>query len=228
MKTKRYTKEEFQQAVTASRSIHETLKTLGLNPFGSAYQTFHKASKEWEIDTSHFSGRRWLGRRPLGVRRPIEDYFGNKVSINSANLRDRLIKEGFKERMCERCKLDTWMDEPMPLELHHKNGEHKDNTLENLEILCANCHGIETKKQFKENANPIPGHRRSNNKCVDCNKGISTYCTRCKSCDKKLQPLKIQWPSKEEVIKRLETSNYSKLGRELGVSDNAIRKYLNR
>jgi len=37
---------------------------------------------------------------------------------------------------------------------------------------------------------------------------------------------KIQWPSNEELLKMLSESNYSAVGRKLGVSDNAIRKHL--
>jgi 5-methylcytosine-specific restriction endonuclease McrA len=57
-------------------------------------------------------------------------------------VRLRLISAGVKERRCERCGLDTWLDEPIPLQLHHVNGVGSDNRLENLEILCPNCHAL--------------------------------------------------------------------------------------
>jgi DNA-binding CsgD family transcriptional regulator len=57
------------------------------------------------------------------------------------NLRLRLIREGVKEARCERCGISTWRENPVPLALHHINGERLDNRLENLELLCMNCHG---------------------------------------------------------------------------------------
>ena len=41
---------------------------------------------------------------------------------------------------CECCGLSEWMGKPIPLELHHKDFNHYNNSLDNLQILCANCH----------------------------------------------------------------------------------------
>lgn len=52
----------------------------------------------------------------------------------------RLFEAGLKERRCERCGLSEWRGRPLALELHHVNGDGLDNTLENLLLLCPNCH----------------------------------------------------------------------------------------
>lgn len=59
---------------------------------------------------------------------------------NNASKRRRLIEEGLKEEKCECCGLSEWMGKPIPLELHHKDFNHFNNSLDNLQILCANCH----------------------------------------------------------------------------------------
>jgi DNA-binding CsgD family transcriptional regulator/5-methylcytosine-specific restriction endonuclease McrA len=56
------------------------------------------------------------------------------------NLKARLIRAGLKENQCERCGISVWMGAPLNMQLHHINGDGKDNRLENLELLCGNCH----------------------------------------------------------------------------------------
>jgi 5-methylcytosine-specific restriction endonuclease McrA len=65
-------------------------------------------------------------------------------SIASAVLREKLIRDGIKDAKCEKCGNTHWLGIQLTLELHHKNGDHFDNELDNLEILCPNCHSIET------------------------------------------------------------------------------------
>jgi DNA-binding CsgD family transcriptional regulator/5-methylcytosine-specific restriction endonuclease McrA len=56
------------------------------------------------------------------------------------NLKLRLLREGLKEERCERCGLADWCHEPLTLALHHIDGRRNDNRLENLQLLCPNCH----------------------------------------------------------------------------------------
>ena len=57
-------------------------------------------------------------------------------------IRIKLFREGLKEKKCERCGLKEWQGFGIPLELHHKDGNKKNNDLSNLEILCPNCHAL--------------------------------------------------------------------------------------
>jgi 5-methylcytosine-specific restriction endonuclease McrA len=58
----------------------------------------------------------------------------------SSKLKERLLAAGYKERRCEDCGLAEWNGKPIPLELHHVNGDSTDNRIENIRILCPNCH----------------------------------------------------------------------------------------
>lgn len=60
----------------------------------------------------------------------------------SARLRRRLVEAGILQRRCDRCGLDVWLDEPIPLELDHVDGDRRNNELENLRLLCPNCHAL--------------------------------------------------------------------------------------
>lgn len=64
----------------------------------------------------------------------------NNPSITNSKKRIRLIEDGIKDNKCECCGLSEWMGKPIPLELHHKDLNHYNNSLDNLQILCANCH----------------------------------------------------------------------------------------
>jgi hypothetical protein len=57
-----------------------------------------------------------------------------------SHLKSRLLDEGLKENRCERCGISEWQGESLNMQLHHVNGDGLDNRLENLELLCANCH----------------------------------------------------------------------------------------
>lgn len=63
--------------------------------------------------------------------------------VESSVLKEKLVRDGLKENKCEICGISTWLGSEIILELHHKNGNHYDNDLSNLQILCPNCHSIQ-------------------------------------------------------------------------------------
>lgn len=83
---------------------------------------------------------------------PAAEYLGTTKFISSHKLKLKLIYEGIKEAKCERCGNDNWLNRPIPLELHHKDGNHWNNDLTNLEILCPNCHALEPNNSGAANA----------------------------------------------------------------------------
>lgn len=71
---------------------------------------------------------------------PLESILTKDSSYNRTKLKERLFSEGIKEYKCECCGISEWRGKPISLQLHHINGNHNDNRLENLQILCPNCH----------------------------------------------------------------------------------------
>lgn len=72
----------------------------------------------------------------------LQEYLEKSTDIQSNKVRKKLLTEGYKEHKCENCGLTQWLGQPIPLELHHKDGNHNNNTLENYILLCPNCHAF--------------------------------------------------------------------------------------
>lgn len=106
-----------------------------------------------QASVSHLIGKQKFKEKAieLGVWKPgrgqgkvsLTDILDGKFQhYHSSHLRKRLISEGVKEQKCECCGQSTWMGQNIPLTLHHVDGNHSNNKLENLQILCYNCHAM--------------------------------------------------------------------------------------
>ena len=127
-------------AVQESKSIAQVIRRLSLVPAGGNYASVKVAIETLGLDTSHFTGSGWRKGTSLGPKRDITVYLSNQAFIGSHKLKKRLLAEGIFEHKCYSCENTEWMGKSIPLELEHINGCHKDNSLENLTLLCPNCH----------------------------------------------------------------------------------------
>jgi hypothetical protein len=71
---------------------------------------------------------------------PIENVLSHGRRRSRHHVKLTLLDAALKDARCERCGLSEWRGRPLSLELHHVNGDGHDNRLENLELLCPNCH----------------------------------------------------------------------------------------
>lgn len=72
--------------------------------------------------------------------RPIEQIFAANTRRRRGHLKQRLLQAGLKDGSCESCGISEWLGQPLTVTLHHINGDRFDNRIENLELLCPNCH----------------------------------------------------------------------------------------
>jgi hypothetical protein len=71
---------------------------------------------------------------------PLADLLANGRRRSRHHVKSRLLSAGLKRERCETCGLTDWRGAPIAFELHHVNGDGLDNRLENLVLLCPNCH----------------------------------------------------------------------------------------
>lgn len=107
MRKRKWTDEQFIEAVASSLSYAEVIRKLGLKPAGSNYDTVKRKISELNLDTSHMTGQAWnQGDRykPINQAKPLSEVLvEHSTWINTNNLRKRLLKEGLKEHVCECC-----------------------------------------------------------------------------------------------------------------------------
>lgn len=98
-------------------------------------------AKDAGVDSSHFTGQAWNRGQTFGPKRSVEYYLcKGGPFIKSNDLKKRLIRDGLKKHQCESCMGTEWMGHPIPIELDHIDGDHDNNLIGNLRILCPNCH----------------------------------------------------------------------------------------
>ena len=116
---------------------------LNIPRAGNNTATLRKRLEEYNIDYSHFT---YGAKSKKGIENyvPVKEYLGTGKYIQTTKLKEKLIKEGLKKNECENpkcpCKNGYWLDNPLICQLHHINGNNRDNRLENLQMLCPNCH----------------------------------------------------------------------------------------
>ncbi|MBY0539221.1 HNH endonuclease [Patescibacteria group bacterium] len=140
-----WTVEELKKAAASSTSYRQVMKKLNLRAAGENYAQLQKYLKENDIDTQHFKGIAWnKGLRGIGKPQiPLEKILVEYSTYQSFKLKKRLFNAKLKKPSCEECGWAKIAEGGyLPLELDHINGNRHDNRLENLRVLCPNCHSL--------------------------------------------------------------------------------------
>ena len=142
---RKWSNTELVKAVKNTTSIRQVLHTLGLAEAGGNYDHIKKEILNLGLSISHFTGKGWrkgkiIPREPIYTLKQI---MVKDSSYKTFKLKKRLFLEKIKEPKCEECGWSkTSLDGRIPVELDHINGQKDDNRLENLRILCPNCHSL--------------------------------------------------------------------------------------
>lgn len=118
-------------------SLDEKAKRLDVS-----YDILKKNAKNFKLWPEQFTRKRI---KKLNTDDKNKENFINNILIknsksSTSHVRDCLLKYGIKDYICEGCGRTLWNGKPIPLDLHHIDGDNRNHELLNLKFLCPNCH----------------------------------------------------------------------------------------
>lgn len=160
-----HTKEEIQYLFDTHDTKLSILNALGIIG-GSSYATLNRFCDENDISFEKFN-ENVIERNRNNYNNPNKDRTISLEEIlvedssytNMTNLKSKLYSSGIKENVCEICGVSDWLGKPLTLQIHHINGKHNDHRIENVQILCPNCHA--------QTDNFAGANNRKSSSCLD-------------------------------------------------------------
>ena len=223
-------KEEFEKNVKDAISYNQLVKKLYNRSVN--HRTVKNRIEEEKIDTTHFKNE--CDSTSISLE---EILIKNSSFNNGQRIKKKLIKSNILEDKCSECGLgNIWNNKSIALQLDHINGDHTDNRIENLRILCPNCHSQTSTFCKNKKRNVLVKEDNEDKKiiepinqikiCPDCNGKKTARAIRCKNC-RYVKSRKVKdRPSIETLQKEVEETSYVSVANKYGVADNTIRGWL--
>ena len=130
-KYRNYTDQDIIDKSKEVESLFGLLRALNLKPVGGNFINMKRNLQRLKVNTDHWKGQGW------SLDKQLKDY---SEYTRASNIKPHLVRE--RGNKCQKCKLTHWLNEPIVLEIHHLDGDRTNNSGENLELLCPNCHSI--------------------------------------------------------------------------------------
>lgn len=216
-----YSKEELENIVKSSNNLREVILKLGYSTAGGSNSaTVKNRIQKYNIDTSHFTSNK-------GTIRTVENIFIENSTATQKVMRDWYIKGEYSEYKCSICGQEPeWQGKPLTLILDHINGHNTDHRLENLRWVCPNCNQQLDTTGYKKMR--VKEKLQKKYYCIDCGKEISCNAKRCHKCASKAQRVVTKKITREELKSLIRTQSFVQIGKDYGVTDNAIRRWCDR
>jgi len=146
MKKQAISDEQFIEVCNSASSMRDASKKLNLS-----FSTFKRRALSLGCYKTNQGGKGYRKEWSDGI--PVEDILAGKYpNFQTYKLKLKLIKSGLKSDRCELCGWDKKPDGAIysPCELHHIDGNHHNHSLDNLIILCPNCHSLTKNYRFRK------------------------------------------------------------------------------
>lgn len=146
-KRRSWTDEDLTKAVASSRSMRQTLISLGLcGRGGGSYKSVQRYIDELNLDTSHWTRQGYLKGQVHNWNKkiPLKEILIKDSNYQSNHLKKRILKELKWKYECSVCGISEWQNKKLSLQLDHINGISNDHRIFNLRLLCPNCHSQTT------------------------------------------------------------------------------------
>lgn len=186
-------KERAEEICKQVYSVADFCRMVGWKPVGGNYRIFYKYVKEYNLDISHFTGQKSNLGNKNNVGLPEERFFRKDKLIKSSDLMKKLLSIG-REYRCENknCGISEWHGKAIKLQIHHIDGDHFNNELDNLQILCPNCHSqtdTYAGKKNKKGERTIKYVKPRKYTCKECGRPLlrQPKTGLCIDCLRKLQ-----------------------------------------
>lgn len=131
------------EIVRDARSRAEVIRALGFEPDSMAYRWLGDFLREHDVPVDHFEAPHAAMRRNRRsrYRRPLDDILvEGSTYTDLSTLKRRLVEAGLLDPGCAICGIDEWLERPITLHLDHINGVRTDHRIENIRLICPNCH----------------------------------------------------------------------------------------
>lgn len=145
---RKYVKEEVEAAVKECLCLSDVLRKLDRAPVGGNSTSLALLLKKWEIDTSHFTGQAHNRGKASSKRKSADEILAMGTSMDrrlEASKLRRCLDEKGVEYKCNCCGINEWMGKTLSLEVDHIDECYWNNTFENLQYLCPNCHTMKNR-----------------------------------------------------------------------------------
>jgi len=210
-----YTDEQFTKAVADNTNMSATLRELGLKVTGGSAVSAKSRISNMGLSTTH-----WVSKTASkgSYRVPLSELLTPNCPYDRTTVKRRLIQEGVLRNICALCgTLPEWRGEPLVLQLDHINGVSDDNQIENLRILCPNCHTQTS--TFTGRNKP----KKSERNCTGCGALTNRATVKCISC---AEDGRFEIPRRADLVHLVWTEPLKRVAEILGVSNRVLSEII--
>lgn len=108
--------------------------------YGLSFSTFKRYAKLYGCYNPNQGGKGTTKSYKNALKKVNDILSGKFPNFQTYKLKQKLIKLGIKQNKCEICGCKDWQGKPLQMQLHHIDGNPKNHLLNNLQMLCPNCH----------------------------------------------------------------------------------------